>query len=126
MTEPSSGESSSQLTVAETLSDIISCIKTAVTGNCRLMEIMAGYGGHQCPDSFPFFFLMCLYKRMRSSGHKIRTDSGDSCPGDLSLLSHFVADSGISIACTARTVPARAEPPEPRPLLLILLGIGGR
>jgi hypothetical protein len=30
------------------------------------------------------------------------------------------------IACTVRTVPARVEPPEPRPAAEILLGIGGR
>jgi hypothetical protein len=46
--------------------------------------------------------------------------------GDLSLLPLFAAFFCILIACTARTVPVRAEPPEPRPAAEILLGIGGR
>jgi hypothetical protein len=49
-----------------------------------------------------------------------------SCLGDLSLLSLFAVFFCISIACTARTVPARAEPPEPRPAAEILLRIGGQ
>jgi hypothetical protein len=48
-----------------------------------------------------------------------------SCLGDLSLLPLFAAFFCISIGCTARTVPARAEPPELRPAAEILLGIGG-
>jgi hypothetical protein len=40
-------------------------------------------------------------------------------------LSPFATSFRIPIACTARTVQARAEPPEPRPAAEILLGIGG-
>jgi hypothetical protein len=72
-----------------------------------------------------------------------------SCLGDLSVLPLFAALFCIPIACTARTVPARAEPPElvlllrsiactartvlaraeppePRPAAEILLRIGGQ
>jgi hypothetical protein len=37
----------------------------------------------------------------------------------------FAASFRISIACTTRTVQARAEAPEPRPAAEILLRIGG-
>jgi hypothetical protein len=49
-----------------------------------------------------------------------------SCLGDLSLLPLFASFFCIIIACTTRTVPARAEPPEPRLAAEVLLGIGGR
>jgi hypothetical protein len=68
-----------------------------------------------------------LYKAPSSSpsGRQF-TNNRYSCLGDLSLLPLFAAFFCISIACTARTVPARAEPPEPRLAAEILLGIGGR
>jgi hypothetical protein len=66
-----------------------------------------------------------LYKAPSSSpsGHQF-TNNRYSYLGDLSLLPLLAAFFCISIACTARTVPARAEPPEPHLAAEILLGIG--
>jgi hypothetical protein len=52
------------------------------------------------------------------------------CDGIFGCYTHSLplvaASFRIPIACSARTVPTRAEPPEPRLAAEILLGVGGR
>ena len=81
------------------------------------------YSQRRTPSVPARLYKALLLLPLNSPHSQLGTPTQETSPFSLSVCCFAFH---IPIACTARTVPARAEPPEPRPAAEILLGIGGR